>query len=325
MLVLAIDTCLARCAVCVFDSTKNQVLAEARQDMERGHAEALAPMVQRAIAAAGQHLKNLDRIALTTGPGTFTGLRIGLSFARALGLALNIPVLGLATLHAFRLGMDAQRVLALSAGHSNFAYVLRLGSDAIELVPISGLENQPLLSGFPDLARLANWASAQPIPAAMPEPVYIREPDAKLPIMVRPVAAEAAAALSAVHHAVFSRGWPTSEIAQMFAIAGTQGFLAEIANEPAGMVLTRTIAAQAEILTIATLPARQRTGIGAKLLNHAIAAARALGARTLFLEVAQSNISARNLYLKAGLAETGRRQAYYSNGEDAIVMSRSLP
>ena len=324
MLVLAIDTCLARCAVCLFDSAKNSALAEDHQDMERGHAEALAPMVKRALAIAQKHMKDLDRIAVTTGPGTFTGLRIGLSFARALSLARSIPAIGLDTLHAFRLCTDEKRALVLSAGQSNFAYLLRPGSDDIELVPILELENQPPLTGFPDLKRLASWASVQPAPTAMPEPVYIREPDAKVQVIVRQVNKDAAEALSSIHHAAFSSGWSHVEIAEMLCIAGTQGLIAEIASEPVGMALIRTLAEQAEILTIATIPTRQRTGIGAKLLNQAIAAARGLGARTLFLEVAHSNTVALNLYAKAGLTETGRRKGYYSNGDDAIVMSRSL-
>ena len=324
MLVLAIDTCLARCAVCLFDSAKNSALAEDHQDMERGHAEALAPMVKRALATAQKHMKDLDRIAVTTGPGTFTGLRIGLSFARALSLARSIPAIGLDTLHAFRLCTDEKRALVLSAGQSNFAYLLRPGSDDIELVPILELENQPPLTGFPDLKRLASWASVQPAPTAMPEPVYIREPDAKVQVIVRQVNKDAAEALSSIHHAAFSSGWSYVEIAQMFSITGTLGFIAEIANELAGMILIRALAEQAEILTIATIPTKQRIGIGEKLLSQAIVAARGLGARTLFLEVAYSNTAARNLYAKAGLTETGRRKAYYSNGDDAIVMSRSL-
>src|ERR1700709_462807 len=100
MIVLAIDTCFNRCAACLYDSATDAVLAGESLIMERGHAEALAPLVQRVFARAGT---TIDRIAVTTGPGTFTGLRIGLSFARAFGLAKNIAVIGLDTLHAVAL------------------------------------------------------------------------------------------------------------------------------------------------------------------------------------------------------------------------------
>ena len=325
MLVLAIDTCLARCAVCLFESAENHALAEEHEDMERGHAEALAPMVKRVLANAGKYVKNIDRIAVTTGPGTFTGVRIGLSFARAFGLSRKIPVIGLDTLHAFRLCTVEKKALILSAGQSNFAFVLRFDSEAVELMPIIALNSQTFLTGFPDLKRLAHWASLQPMPTAMPEPVYIRQPDAKLQVIIRQVDENSAATLSLIHHAAFLNGWSPAEIAAMFSITGTQAFIAEIATEPAGMTLIRTVGGQAEIITIGTIPTRQRLGIGAKLLKQAIAAATDLGAKTLFLEVAHSNAVARNLYAKAGLTETGRRKDYYRNGDDAIVMSRSLP
>ena len=324
MLVLAIDTCLARCAVCLFDSVKNHALAQEHKDMERGHAEALAPMVRQVLALAGKQVKDIDRIVVTTGPGTFTGLRIGLSFARAFGLARNIPVLGLDTLHAFRLCTDERKALALIAGQSSFAYVLRAASDEIELLPLIELGTVPLLKGFPDLERLAIWASGQSGPVKMPDPIYIRQADAKVQVIVKQVNSDAADALSLIHHSAFSVGWSAAEMAAMISVRGTQGFIAEIASEPVGIAITRTLAGQAEIITIATIPAKRHMGVAAKLLSQAVTAMKTLGAQTLFLEVAHTNTAARNLYAKAGLAETGRRKAYYSNGDDAIVMSRAL-
>lgn len=70
------------------------------EPMMKGHAEALAPMAGAVLAEAGLGPKDLDAIAVTTGPGTFTGTRAGLSFARALGLALARPVIGVTTLAA---------------------------------------------------------------------------------------------------------------------------------------------------------------------------------------------------------------------------------
>ena len=69
--------------------------------MERGHAEALAPLVQRVMATVEGGFSSLDRVAATVGPGSFTGVRIGLATARAIGLALSIPVIGVSTLAAF--------------------------------------------------------------------------------------------------------------------------------------------------------------------------------------------------------------------------------
>ena len=109
MKILAIATALGACSVAVLSG--EHVVAEEHEAMLRGHAEALAPMVQRVIGIAGLPFSALDRIGVTTGPGTFTGQRVGLAFARALGVALKIPVVGTTTLHAM-----AEEALAALSG-----------------------------------------------------------------------------------------------------------------------------------------------------------------------------------------------------------------
>lgn len=98
--VLAIDTALGACSVCVYDATERAVLARESHEQERGHAEALLPMVERVIAASGLTFAQIDRIAVTVGPGSYTGLRVGVSAAHGLGLVTGKPVVGVSTLSA---------------------------------------------------------------------------------------------------------------------------------------------------------------------------------------------------------------------------------
>jgi tRNA threonylcarbamoyl adenosine modification protein YeaZ len=112
VLLLGLDTALGACSVAVLDDAR--VLAHEHQSMQRGHAEALAPMVERVMHESGTTFSDLDRIAVTTGPGTFTGQRVGLAFARALGVALAKPVIGVTTL-------DAMAAQALAAQPRAFA------------------------------------------------------------------------------------------------------------------------------------------------------------------------------------------------------------
>ncbi len=104
MKILSFDTTLAACSVaCVVvdpDSGNVDILGASRKAMARGHAEALVPMIERTMADTGIEFAQLDRIAVTTGPGSFTGLRVGIATARGLGLALGIPVTGVVTLDA---------------------------------------------------------------------------------------------------------------------------------------------------------------------------------------------------------------------------------
>src|SRR5204862_5654788 len=101
MLILAIDTALDACAAGVLDTDAGKLIAQESQPMKRGHAEALMPLIARVMREAGIAFANLDRIAVTTGPGSFTGLRVGLSAARGIALAADRPVVGLTTLSAY--------------------------------------------------------------------------------------------------------------------------------------------------------------------------------------------------------------------------------
>ena len=87
MLILAIDTALDACAAGVLDTSAGRLIAQETQPMKRGHAEALMPLIGRVMEQAGSGFAALGRIAVTTGPGSFTGLRVGLSAARGIALA----------------------------------------------------------------------------------------------------------------------------------------------------------------------------------------------------------------------------------------------
>jgi len=101
MRVLAIDTALEACSAAVLDTVRGAVLAGESQPMVRGHAEALMPLVARVLDQARLAFADLDRIAVTTGPGSFTGLRVGIAAARGIALAAGKPAVGLSTLAAY--------------------------------------------------------------------------------------------------------------------------------------------------------------------------------------------------------------------------------
>jgi tRNA threonylcarbamoyladenosine biosynthesis protein TsaB len=98
--VLAIDTALAACSVAVFDTEANRILAQQSLPMTRGHAEALIPLVERVLAEADTAFSAIDRVTVTTGPGSFTGLRVGIAAARGIALATEKPAVGVTTLAA---------------------------------------------------------------------------------------------------------------------------------------------------------------------------------------------------------------------------------
>lgn len=101
MRVLALDTALGATSAAVVDLPSGAVVARDSQAMERGHAEALIPMVEALMRAVPGGFASLNRIVTTVGPGSFTGLRVAIAAARSFGLALKIPVSGVSTLTAY--------------------------------------------------------------------------------------------------------------------------------------------------------------------------------------------------------------------------------
>jgi [ribosomal protein S18]-alanine N-acetyltransferase len=130
--------------------------------------------------------------------------------------------------------------------------------------------------------------------------------------------------MAALHASAFadSRAWDADEIATL--IAGPGGF---VVSRPGGFVVGRSIAGEAELITIAVSPAARRKGTGRDLLAAFEAEAAARGAETAFLEVAADNLAALGLYRSAGWQETGRRPGYYTRpgqSADAVTMAKPL-
>ena len=135
---------------------------------------------------------------------------------------------------------------------------------------------------------------------------------------------DTAARLARIHDAAFSAPWDAAALADMLEQAGVFAIEA-----PDGFILLRTVADEAEILTLAVHPEARRRGLGARLVREGGSAAAARGAARLFLEVADDNTAALALYARAGFTEAGRRPGYYArpdgHRQDALILSLILP
>lgn len=133
MRVLALDTALGATSVALLDTETNRILAEESEAMERGHSEALMPMVERVLAAAGTGFAAIDRFGVTIGPGSFTGLRIGIAAARGFALVHDRPAVGVSTLAAFAapvlFGGERRPVAAAIDARNGMVFFQAMGVD----------------------------------------------------------------------------------------------------------------------------------------------------------------------------------------------------
>ncbi|MHC5231591.1 tRNA (adenosine(37)-N6)-threonylcarbamoyltransferase complex dimerization subunit type 1 TsaB [Brucella sp. LJL56] len=109
MKILALDTAASWCSVAVYNFDGDVVLADVSENIGKGHAELLMGYVERAVTEAKLSLRDMDRVAVNIGPGSFTGVRIGVSAARGFALALGVPAIGITAFEA--LAAEAQALL----------------------------------------------------------------------------------------------------------------------------------------------------------------------------------------------------------------------
>jgi tRNA threonylcarbamoyladenosine biosynthesis protein TsaB len=217
MIILALDTALTACSVAVLDTDQGLLTARESVAMARGHAESLMPMVARVMDEAHLEFVEIDRIAVTTGPGSFTGLRVGISAARGMALAAAKPAVGLSTLAAFAAPHiatdDTVPVVAVIDARHDHVYLQIFGPGGRTLVTprISSIpdavrtigKRTPRIVGSgadllmaawptneappltfdqrtdPDIEWVARLGAAVPEGQAPPRPLYLRAPDAQ--------------------------------------------------------------------------------------------------------------------------------------------------
>jgi tRNA threonylcarbamoyladenosine biosynthesis protein TsaB len=185
---LAIDTAAPRLQLALLrEDDRVDILVE---DMATGQAERLFPALAELLARAGTGYADLTRIAVTTGPGSFTGLRIGLSAARGLALALNIPVLGIPSLLALSLSARCDAIAVLLDARRDEAYFQTFSGPGIPigaaaLLPIAEARRrvppgaETITTPFVDIAALARFAATADPALYPPDATYIRDADAK--------------------------------------------------------------------------------------------------------------------------------------------------
>jgi len=217
LIVLALDTALAACSVCLFDAERDKVIASASAMLGKGHAEALLPMLERVIAKLDGGWGAIGRIGVVVGPGSYTGLRVGIAAARAVALATGRPVVGVTTLAALAAPLvggseDVPIAAAIDARHGNLFFQLfsaegrsldapavlslaqaaeKVGVRPVHLVgsaspalhsavsQAGATVRSSLVDAAPDIVSVAKLAATDDPKTSPPDPVYVKPAEAR--------------------------------------------------------------------------------------------------------------------------------------------------
>lgn len=194
MRILGLDTTGAYCTAALCDEAR--VLAYKSEHIGRGHAERLAPMVAEILAEAELTARDVDKIAVCTGPGSFTGLRVALAFAKGFALPRKLPVVGLPSLAIWAAQHDPEgRKKTVSIAdvrrgelcwHAVFEGALirppMTQKAEVARAAIARLSPDIVLEDEIVDGRVLAWLGAELSPDDYPaQPLYARGPDAKLP------------------------------------------------------------------------------------------------------------------------------------------------
>lgn len=185
--VLAIDTAAPRLQLALLLADGR--VDESVEDMATGQAEAIFGRIAQLLARNKLGYPDLDRVVTTTGPGSFTGLRIGLSAARGIGLARGIPVIGVSSLLALSLSVAGPSTVLLDARRGEAYFQIFAGAGmavtAPDLLPMALAqaatppETTLISTPFVDVALLAQYGATADPATHPPEAAYVRDADAK--------------------------------------------------------------------------------------------------------------------------------------------------
>jgi tRNA threonylcarbamoyl adenosine modification protein YeaZ len=345
---LALDTATPRVTVALHDG--EDVVAEHASERPMRHGEELAPAIETVMREAGIVRQDLTAVAVGTGPGPFTGLRVGLVTARTLGLVLEVPVYGVCTLdvlavEAVATGAVAAGFLVATDARRKEVYVAAYdvgrprggggGGAPVSRGPPGRRRAAAALRRLAGAGRGRGAGRADRPRAALPAAPGRRRagrPQARLVSAagaVRDATTADLPRLAALEALLFPGDpWDEASLRAELEGPGRRLLVLEEAAPGGGRVAayaaTMVIGDVADLLRIGVDPALRRRGLARRLLAAVREHARTAGADRLMLEVSGGDPGALAFYADAGMAVLHRRPGYYRDGSDALVLALGL-
>ena len=383
MKVLAIDTSSAICSVAVIDG--KQILSENHDHDMREHSTALMPMVKKTLEDAKLTLDDLDMLACGIGPGSFTGIRIGIATIKAFNDTKGTPAIGINSLEAqaytvmMESGVEDCKILSMIDARNDNAYfaVYRMHEGNLtvfknpevtnlsEIPQYINFQEKVYIVGDVELERIETYlvaersqeyaqgkevkdykyvkpseTMAEAIAFAAQNkfrlgirgdsntlsPMYLRKPQAERNLIgLKDDAIKVNKMTQSdyewiiINYKLFPNLWEVKEFIDDRDTNYSEFLIARQNEDIVGFIAIKKVFDELEVVNIVTRADKRQQGIGSNLLSYIIR--KYADMRKINLEVGEHNIVAKNLYCEFGFRPVGRRENYYKDHDDAILMS----
>ena len=329
---LTIDTSTSRTIVGVVENEK--IIWSDSVEGPTSHGGALGALIEEA-----EGLDRVDHVIVGMGPGPFTGLRVGINFARGFARAREIPCIGVVSLDAIAYSekLNGERVISIDARRKE-RYWARYEASGSRISEIAVSKSGEVPDGISDsvptplgLVRAANDPRS-----IRQEPLYLRKPDAALApltnIHIRELRFFDLGEILGIERELFPDPWSITQFKEELSYVPRSRYYVVLEDQSgaiprivgyAGIAFTG-IGEPVDIHTLGVAREYQGRGLGQRLLDNLISKANEFHASNILLEVRDGNEPARALYAKNGFTEISRRVGYYARFGDALVMEKSL-
>lgn len=357
MRVLCIDTSSNLCSVAVLEDST--LINKFELDNGLTHSETLMPLIKKVLDNSSLSLKDIDLLVADIGPGSFTGIRIGVATVKAFSDSLNIPCVGINSLEVLAHNIKDNGLICSTIDCKNdncyFAlYELIDGTYTVLEEPCAKTVSEVLDllnkkynksinfvgDGIPSkstsfhlnienlgLAGLKKFISNNISEEILP--LYLKKPQAQKQLeeklQINKMTLSDLDDIKNILASDFDNFWNYDVLKQELECENSYFIITKNnTDEIVGFAGLKVICDEADIMNIVVKKSFRHNGIGSILLDNLISYAKSLNLKTVTLEVNEHNLSAIRLYDKFNFDHLGIRKKYYDGKSDAIIMSKKI-
>lgn len=312
------------------------------QEIEKKHASTILQKIEDFLYSSKINISSISKIGVVIGPGSFTGIRIGISTANALSKSLNASIISLNSLEIALFDRKSNVISVMDCLNGNYYSLIKTSENdykyriltkndlnnfegLYDIIPATEVFPETKLNAFIEKAETGPFLT-RALPFYLRESSAEREDRNKDHYLITLPTREDIKRVFIIEQTSFHEPWSEKMIAEEIHLCNPTNIIIKDRRDDTiiGYVFSRIIDDTVEILRIAVKSEYKGAGFASLMINEIVERSRSLSIKSMILEVSCLNEPALRLYQKNGFIIEGRRKNYYKNGEDALLMRRLI-